>query len=733
MGFSFWISEMAFWNSRMDLAEQYVATQADEIVEHIETSVKYGKSLSNYHGIDKELGGITQINDKVIGAVVLDGEGNVTAGNLPEDESVAYDMLTSVYDFFGRHTGEDIEALTADRNGVKVTLDDRQGLLYEIHNKNGGSEGDLLVIYSRKGIADYQSDSAGLVMFGIIYAVALVVLALSSRLIRHKNSLVVVIMCAMLAMIAYSFMGFSNKYRNLIEDNAYRTQNFMQATVDDLTGKGLPTDELDRFSDYYDQVAERNEAVSDIEVTADGKVEVSINYDYVKDKLRFLALTFGAIFAVCLMITFEITRVITVLTKDNLIADNNEPVPDQVKMDISRTMVSSAMIRVLAFLMYTAIYTSMPYAAVIFRQEELSVFGLSVSVSSSIPLTVELVVILLVSLLIRNIYSKDKPIYLFAASTIAIILGNFACSRTDSPYLIILLRAFCGVGFAVLKFFFNKQVAACSRNNDEIRRNFANMNAGLLGGITVGSSLGSILAGIFGYFGNYSFTAILVLITLIPGCILLKNKDIYVESEDEYSDDSHGVTVMEILKNKTLRRAIILTDIPLNVGLMYVVAFLPIYMGVIGKPAIATSYAYLINGLFGVYIGVFMMMLLRKLTVKKSVILSILIGAAGMLCLLFGQGIPVVIMSAAIMGLFDGYGTPTLTGYFTGLARESASDSAGAISIYGSIGSAVQIVCPALYSILAQPDGSLVPITIFGLCFAGFGLAFLIGGKKKNE
>ena len=79
MGFSFWISEMAFWNSRMDLAEQYIATQADEVVERIETSVRYGKNLSNYHGINNELSDITEIGPDAIGAVVMNMEGTVTA------------------------------------------------------------------------------------------------------------------------------------------------------------------------------------------------------------------------------------------------------------------------------------------------------------------------------------------------------------------------------------------------------------------------------------------------------------------------------------------------------------------------------------------------------------------------------------------------------------------------------------------------------------------------------
>ena len=163
---------------------------------------------------------------------------------------------------------------------------------------------------------------------------------------------------------------------------------------------------------------------------------------------------------------------------------------------------------------------------------------------------------------------------------------------------------------------------------------------------------------------------------------------------------------------------------------MYVVSFLPVYMGVIGQPAIATSYAYLINGLAGVYVGVAMIKLLKKLSVNRSVALSIFLGAGGILILLLGQNAFIVIISAAIMGLFDGFGTPTVTGYFTGVGNREHGDSAALLTIYASIGSAVQIICPILYGFVARPDGNLMPLGVFGIVFALFGVVFLF---KKGD
>ena len=729
MIFVFWISEMAFWNSSIDLNEQYLSIRSDEIAENIRTSLKYGKDLSNFYGIENELSKITDINKSGIGVCVTDNSGNVVSGIFPDDEDTARKMLGAVYTGLEKDPGEG-----------NISLDKYDGLLYEMSGPAGEHAGALVVIYARNMISRYELDKDKIIPFTIIFLTAMIALTFfvfrkrdgkvqkSRKLIRSIP--IVITMIAMFAFVLYLYIGFRSDYTELIEDNAVKTRAFVQGTVDDLLAKGLPKEELSGFEIYFETIADRTEGISSIELTEGTKINVVTSREYLKDKLVFLAATFGAIFIVCLMIMYELTGFIASLQEggdeDTADAADNDHKPENGASEVRQGVKLKSVIRVLSFIVYTAIYVSMPYAAVIMRQGGMTVFGLSPSLSASLPLTVELIVILITTLLIQRLYADEKPLVLFFMAVMILIVGNAACLRVDSPYMLIVLRAFCGMGFAFLKYFFNSLVTSGSRDVGEIEQNFANMNAGLLGGITIGSSLGSILAGTFGYQSNYLFTAAVLAAAILPGWLLLRRR--YSKGPDRTgridTASKRSVSVLSVLKNGKLRRAIILTDIPLNVGLMYVVAFLPVYMGVIGKPAIATGYAYLVNGLCGIYIGVFILGLLKKIPREKAVILSIIIGAAGILCLLLGTSVAVVIASAAIMGIFDGYGTPSMTGYFTGIAQEAADDSKGIITVYGSIGSAVQIICPVLYGILAQPDGNLIPITIFGLVFLMFGIIF---------
>ena len=730
--FVFWVSEMAFWNSSIELNEQYIAIRSEEVAERIQTSIKYGKTLSNYYGLEDELKDISEINPDNISACVSIPGGEIVNGTFPAEENTRIQMLTSLYDNLNKKNVEMEDNPDKSIASKNITVGAYNAILYKIVDAGGNKAGMMIVTYNRKNIVKYSLDKNKLIPFGAVYFAGILALALyvfrkrnnsgktPEKLVR--NIPIFIIMLSMLVFVAFLFSGFRKGYVGLSENTALKTQEFLQATVDDLLEKGLPENELYRLDSYFESIVSQNEAISEISIDQNGKVLTVTSQEYLRSNTLFLAATFGAIFAVCIMIMYELTVFITSLTEGSASAEEESKVRTQDTLPVSIRSI----IRVLSFVLYTAIYTSMPYAAVIMRQQGQTVFGLNTAISASIPLTVELVVVLITTMIIQRVYSNEKPFKLFLIAVVILITSNIACMKVDSPYLLIMLRAFCGVGFAYLKYFFNSLIAVGSKDVKEIEQNFANMNAGLLGGITIGSSLGSILAGTFGYWVNYLFTGIVIFACALPCYIVLRKRFDFVAMFPNKADGSNGVSILSVFKNRKLRRAILLTDIPLNIGLMYVVAFLPVYMRVIGKPAIATSYAYLINGLCGVYVGVFLIGLFKKLSGEKSVIISIIIGAVGILFLLLGGKVWVVIVSAAIMGIFDGYGTPSMTGYFAYLSTNENFDKKGAITIYGSIGSAVQILCPVLYGLLAQPDGNLLPLMIFGIVFILFGVFFAV-------
>ena len=95
----------------------------------------------------------------------------------------------------------------------------------------------------------------------------------------------------------------------------------------------------------------------------------------------------------------------------------------------------------------------------------------------------------------------------------------------------------------------------------------------------------------------------------------------------------------------------------MNVGLMFVVAFFPNFVGSLGLPDVTTSYGYLINGLVGIYVGPALLKSLSgKLGRTACVVISLLLAGASVLILNIDLPLVIVLVSVALLGLFDGFG-----------------------------------------------------------------------------
>ena len=98
--------------------------------------------------------------------------------------------------------------------------------------------------------------------------------------------------------------------------------------------------------------------------------------------------------------------------------------------------------------------------------------------------------------------------------------------------------------------------------------------------------------------GVFIFAFAVAVLALSPWKLFRENS---AESEKESSGSRFGALSL-VVKPSFIRYAL-LVAIPMNVGLMFVVAFFPNFVGSLGLPDVTTSYGYLINGLVGIYVG----------------------------------------------------------------------------------------------------------------------------------
>lgn len=734
------ICQMAFENTCTELEEQYLTTEVSAVVDTMESSINFGKELRNYYGIDEVFARVRRLSDQELRVIIFDADGAPLYTSFEASEETERELAYAYTAAYKKHL------LETEQAGASVAFDKKNSLVFPIYKDGTERIGYLSVYYDADALLEGTKRVHTQPVLFLVLAVTAVFVLLFQKKEGKKKALFM--MLGMFCYIVFLFFTYRADYHSLIEEKAGQMAASVQNTAEELMEKGLTADGLYRLEDWLREKEETSEAIRnlrfhigerDAEVadgtlvlpigTGEAQLEAEINQAYIREKINLMTLTLGAVFAVCLMIALELANLAEILAV-RLSGDFNRPTEQQEKG-------ISAQIRLLSFIGYVAIYTSTPYAAVIMRSWDASVFGLSEAVSASLPLTVELICVLAASALIQKVYQDTRPNRLMGFVFPFLILGNVACMAVTSPYLLIALRAFCGIGFAFLKYWLNSIVAAGSFGEKSFRDNCGRLNAGLLGGITAGASLGAIFAEALGYQANYLVSAAILLLLCVwafftmPWKLLELNRSKAVETEAAADAPQAGMAG-QVLKNKKALLTLLLGCVPLNIGLMYVVAFVPSYMDSIGQNAVATSYVYLVNGLAGMYLGVLILNFMKKRPLYISCTAALFLAAGGILLLPVSKSLAVVMLSAAIMGVFDGFGTPSITSYFTELSADPAQ-TAGMLTVFHMAGSAVQILCPMLYNLLIQPDGKMTYLILFGIAFLFAAVLFLLISKPKRK
>ena len=160
---------------------------------------------------------------------------------------------------------------------------------------------------------------------------------------------------------------------------------------------------------------------------------------------------------------------------------------------------------------------------------------------------------------------------------------------------------------------------------------------------------------------------------------------------------------------------------------------LAVYMNAQGYSALSVSYAYMINGMAGIYIGTGLVSFLKKISRRMSAAAAFFFAGMGILVLVTGRSLGTVFLSAGLMGLFDGYGTPSITGIYTNHQALARYDKAELLAVFNTVGSGIQIVCPILYNLLIRPDGGSRNLAVMGGAFLAVGAVFYMMLGKEGK
>lgn len=404
----------------------------------------------------------------------------------------------------------------------------------------------------------------------------------------------------MQCVIAYN--EYQKRYKDVMFEGAVGISSYIGEIINDLYEKGVDYDRMNGLPEYLavkvedspllwnvsvvnvyadtsDILTRSSEYNVSLKISGDDSlntfINVEISKEYIDEKMLGMLLVFAVTFAVALIMIFELLKL-----------------PDAMFTRISRNFRQSEtvqagavapVLRLGAFIAYTGMYVGIPFSSVLITQWNKSVLGLPVTFLASIPMTAELLATMLCSLFLLPVYRRMDLKLLFSVSAVISALANVLCFFSGSPESLILLRFMSGIGFAGIKYSLNSIVSLGSLTPENTTSNLAALNAGLLGGITCGGTLGAVIASSVNVHTSYLiagvfiFTFVVAVLELSPWKLFRSNNK---ESAGKQSGSRLGV--FSLVFKPAFLRYMVLVAIPMNIGLMFVVAFFPGFVSSLG-------------------------------------------------------------------------------------------------------------------------------------------------------
>lgn len=779
MSFVSWLIYTVFADNYRDIKQQYYALVTKQTVDDIENSVKNGKTIERFYGMDNVLNEMLELissSSVRIRTAVTDADGNVLYSSYASDENrnsynaiIASDIVQSNLIFPDRDTGYRI-----------VTSGDYELMIQPIFDAQDIQIGSMEVFYRSEDIDNEllpQKQSSNIATIICISATILVLLVYflslprsivndsesgdAADVVQHRQRRnifvfvvpVAAIMVGLLVQCMMSYNEYQKRYKDVMFEGATGISEYLGSIMDGLRDKGVPYHKMNGLQDYLAGKVDESQLLWNISVenvyadTADVldhaseynicytlettdvsvvRISVEISKDYIDEKMTDMLLVFAVTFIVALIMIYELLKL-----------------PDILFSRLSRSYRSSqeqqsrsvaAVVRLGAFIAYTGMYVGIPFSSVLINQWNKSLFGLPVTFLSSIPMTAELLATMLCSLFLLPVYRRMNLKLVFSASAGISVLANALCFLANSPEQLIILRFVSGIGFAGIKYSLNTIVSESALEESNTTNNLAALNAGLLGGITCGGTLGAVVASSISVNMSYLIAAtfILAFIVIIVAFAPWKLIAVKMAEEKQKVTTEKKKTAFASIFDPSILRYMLLVALPMNFGLMFVVAFFPSFVTSLGLPEVTTSYGYLINGLVGIYLGPLLLSRLsKKLGKSACVVLSLLIGAVSVFVLNISAPLVISLVSVALLGLFDGFGTPATSDYYVGMPVVKELGVSQGLSILSVVGSVVQTFSPMLYSVILA--GGLVGINALGIVFAVCAALFLVTIRVGNR
>jgi predicted MFS family arabinose efflux permease len=731
------------------------------VVSKLEYSLKYGKSLENYYGIEDLFEQVKQLCGYVDEAYIVDTDGGIIYEN-PYNGS-GFVRPDEIEDNAGN--------LDSTQGFLTWTENDTQHILIPVNDSTGNTVAGFGITYSNEVVTrNTQQYVSSIVFYTVIAAIAAILLfILLFFVIRHdfafKKLLLIVIpiiIASNLFLGVASFYTYRAGYTALTKQTADTISVKIRGDIKSVVDQGIHYSELNGLDEYFSDVTKDTNQIGIIELKPAGEaagtsakgrfnlysddihytypfepdsegiamdLHIEISEAYLKEKLNAIIVEILVSIVTSLMIAAEVIIFIVALLTG--LKDLLRKRKMLVTKDMDEDMQSVGSIRGLFFFFAMFQYMAMAFIPIVMASIYKPIFGLPYEIAMSIPMTVQILTSILSSWICGRIVDKKGWRPVAVTGILIMVIGTVVAAMAKEPILFILAQIIMGLGLGCAKTSFDI-FSVLTPSSQKLEEYTSSINAGLIVGMSCSAAIGAIIADVFGYSGAFLVMGGFGL--LVVALILLFSVNIRPGAAKAASDadGAEGKSTAKFRFDVKFFSYILFLVVPYFFISMYLDYFFPVYADTKGMSTASIGHIFLLYGISTSYIGAFLCSFLSK-RIKNIILMSSLLTllGVGMGWFALSDNVVYAVALVLLIAVIDGIMPSLQYRYVYSLEISKKIGISRTIGIEGAFSSAIRGVAPVIFGFVMMYGNRGLLVT--GIVVVVFALSFLCINKFSSK
>jgi len=697
------------------------------VVNKLEYSLKYGKSLQNYYGIEDLFEQVKQLCSYADEAYIVDINGEVL-----------YENPYNGTEFIKPHEIDDqVGNLDGIQEFMTWTEDDTQHILIPVSDNTGSIVAGFGITYNNEIVTqNTRQYISSIVLYTVITAVAAILLLIILFFaIKHdfafKKLLLIVIPIIVVSNLflgVASFNTYRAGYTALTKQTADTISVKIRGDIRSVIEQGIYYSELNEMDEYFSDITKNTNQLSIIELKPAGEesgssakngsslysddlhykctlepdregnamdLHIEISEAYLKEKLNAIIVEILVSIVTSLMIAAEvIIFILALLTGLKSLLKKRKML---VTKDVDEDLQPVGTIRGLFFFFAMFQYMAMAFIPIVMASIYKPIFGLPYEIAMSIPMTAQILTSILSAWICGKIVDKKGWRPVAVTGMLIMVSGTVVAAMAKEPLLFIIAQIIMGLGLGCAKTSFDI-FSVLTPSSQKLEEYTSSINAGLIVGMSCSAAIGAIIADVFGFSGAFlvmgAFGLVVVVLTLLFA-VNVRPGSAKAASDADAEEGKSGAKFKFDSKFVTY---ILFLVVPYFFISMYIDYFFPVYADAKGMSTASIGHIFLLYGISTSYIGAFLCSFLSK-RIKNIILMSSLLALLGVGMGWFALSDSLVFAVALVLmiAVIDGIMPSLQYRYVYSLEISKRIGISRTIGIEGAFSSAIRGVAPVIF------------------------------------